>query len=587
MKLSTLLFCLLLSAPAAASAVAPLPRVQTQSAEKNEARLAVVNVFAYGADGALQQSGQGFFLNERGEVAASYALLKNAARVEIVDAKGRKARLLRVTGANSSYDLIRFTTDAAKQPGYLQAAEVPAEKGARLMLVNYSTNKKSAPRAVNVETTEPYNDLRYYTISAGNEAANLGCPLVNEAGNVVAVVQRAAKADAANACAIDARFAYRLSIGATAALNADLRELKLPVAIPAGLREALTYIYMLPAADTLQRATALHDFTVAHPQNAEGRVALAGFEAERRNFAAAESAFAEALRCAEAPAEGASADSAHFGADAVRYAMSNLFYRSAYLHAVDSSNAAANPSWTFERALAEADAAHQSRPQTLYLLQKANCLFALKRHAEAAETYKNIVADPAFATPENYYAAARALELSAADSSAVIALLDSAVAAMPANPAPDLAEIRLQRAQRLINAGRYREAVADFNAYEQIIGPKNLSHLFYYKRHLCEVEARMYQQALDDLHTAIATTSSPLPYRLEEAYLLLRVAEFERALNAAEALLKDLPESPDCYKIIGIAQGSLGRSSLALAALKKAKALGDTTVDEFIAKYGK
>lgn len=59
----------------------------------------------------------------------------------------------------------------------------------------------------------------------------------------------------------------------------------------------------------------------------------------------------------------------------------------------------------------------------------------------------------------------------------------------------------------------------------------------------------MYQQALDDIRTAIATSKEPIPFRLEEAALLLSVGQFKQAIEAAQKLLHDLPENPDCYKL--------------------------------------
>ena len=95
----------------------------------------------------------------------------------------------------------------------------------------------------------------------------------------------------------------------------------------------------------------------------------------------------------------------------------------------------------------------------------------------------------------------------------------------------------------------------------------------------------MYQQALDDMRTAIATAAMPLPYRLEEAYILLRVGEFEEAIDAATRLLADLPENPDCYRIIGVAHGELGHKKLAVENLTKAQQLGDDVAASFLPKY--
>lgn len=95
----------------------------------------------------------------------------------------------------------------------------------------------------------------------------------------------------------------------------------------------------------------------------------------------------------------------------------------------------------------------------------------------------------------------------------------------------------------------------------------------------------MYQQALDDIRTAIAVTEQPLAYRLEEAFILLRVGEFEAAAEAAEKLLADLPESPDCYRVMGIAHGELGHKAKAKQYLERAAALGDEVAPTFIRKY--
>lgn len=542
----------------------------------------MANVFAYDAEGKLLRSGQGFFISADGRMLTAYSLIKDATKVEVVDAKGNRANLVRVVGANSSVDLIAFSTDMSKQLGFLAPSSAPAAKNEKLFLLNYTTSKKTIPATTSVTSVEAYNDYKYYHISASNDSRNLSCPLVNEAGNVVAIVQRDVKEEAVTACAIDVRFGIDLSITATSALNADLRDLRLPVAIPTSEREALTYIYMLGAADTARRAQTLHDFIAAFPENADGYMNRANFRAEKQDFKGAEADFAIALQKAE---NADATDSLATRPEAVHYSMSTLFYRSAYMLSLDSTTAKACPGWTFEKALSEAEKAHAARANTLYLQQQGTCLFALKRYADAHKVYMSVVNDKAFATTANYYAAARSLELSKGDSLQVLALLDSAVVRLPQNAPAASAQIYLERTRRLINAGRHRDAVMDLNKYEQIVGPRNLNAQFYYQRYLQEVEARMFQQALDDIHTVIATSPAPLPYRLEEAFLLLRVGEYDRALAAAESLLADLPESPDCYKVMGLAHGESGRKAKALPLLQKARELGDTSVEPFIKKY--
>lgn len=77
------------------------------------------------------------------------------------------------------------------------------------------------------------------------------------------------------------------------------------------------------------------------------------------------------------------------------------------------------------------------------------------------------------------------------DNQQVIALLDSCINRIPQNNNTQYAQFYLERSQRLLKAERYRDAVADYNQYEQMIGPRNLTDRFYdlrsqaEERHTC------------------------------------------------------------------------------------------------------
>ncbi|MBQ5881061.1 MAG: serine protease, partial [Bacteroidaceae bacterium] len=117
------------------------------------------------------------------------------------------------------------------------------------------------------------------------------------------------------------------------------------------------------------------------------------------------------------------------------------------------------------------------------------------------------------------------------------------------------------------------------------IGADKMGDRFFYLRELAELEARMYQQALDDIRSAITLNPSEMLYRIEEALILLRAGLFDEAIKAAQNTLTLLPENPDCYKIIGIAHGELGHKAQAVQALSKAIELGDETAQPFLQKY--
>ena len=164
-------------------------------------------------------------------------------------------------------------------------------------------------------------------------------------------------------------------------------------------------------------------------------------------------------------------------------------------------------------------------------------------------------------------------------------MLDSCIAHIPAKSEAAYAQFYFERSQRLLKAERYRDAVSDYNHYEQLIGPRNLTEQFYYLRSQAEEKAHMYQQAIDDLHSAIAMSKQPVLYQIDEAALLLNIGETKSAIELAEKILKVLPENPDCYKIIGVGYAELKNKPLALKNLNKALELGDKSVAPLIEKY--
>lgn len=565
-----------------AALLAALNIPATADVAPKDAYKAMLNVFAYDSQGKLLHSGAAFFTDAQGNAVTSYQMLQGASRAEVIDFKGKKYPVSRILGANATTDLAKFSIEGYKGNEYFAIAGQPAAKDSKLQLVRYTTDKKKLPQAVSIVSDEAYNAFRYYYVDAANEPADMACPLIDETGSIVGILQRNVKKNASSACAIDARFVHELSIDATAAFSSDLRGIYIPKALPGNAKDALTYLYMIPASDSLACLTAYNDFVAAYPSMPDGYAGRALFHAEHRNFSACEADFATAL-------EKASADTTGMKADAVHHSLSNLIY-DLTLAVADSLPVSEGltpiyKDWNLKRAEAEADLAYAARPYSLYLLQKGKCQYAQGNYEGAFQSFSNVCEDKSFASPDTYLSAARALEATGRDSAQVIALLDSCVSLLPKPATAQYALYYWERAQRLIQAGRYRDAVLDFNDYEVAVGPNNLNEEFYYIRSQTEMQARMYQQAIDDIRTAIATAADPLPYRLEEALILLRVGEYQQAIDAAKKLLADFPENADCHKIIGIAYGETGNKAQAVEHLKKAQATGDTTAAALIEKY--
>lgn len=542
-----------------------------------DAPKAILRLTAYNDKGALVHAGTACYIDANGTVAAAYSLLKGTTRAEVTDAKGKTYALHRILGANATTDLVKFSVSGAKKVTFLSIAETPAQKYAALNLMPYTTDKKAEPARVNVSGVEAYNDYKYYQVSAENDSTTFCCPLLDAEGRLVAFVQPNVEKGATTACAIDARFLNDLSITTTSAFNADLRALAYPKAIPADRSEAVNYLTLTQSADSATYVSAANDFIAAYPDAADGYLYRGQYQARLRHFAAADADFNTALEKARK-----SADTLSLSEDALHYNLSKLIYNAA-INQLDSIPV--HPTWTMQRAEQEAYQANTLRPNPLYVLQKAHCQYAQRNYAAAAQNFEAVCANAAFADAPTYFSAARAVELSGGDSLRVIALLDSCVARIPQPISAQNAQYLIERAVHLEQVGQYRRAVQDYNQYEQVIGPKNLNERFYYLRAQAEIQSRMYQQALDDLNSAAATSKTPVAYKVEGAYLLLSVGEYATAIEKAQEILKADADNANCFYIIGIAQGELGQKAQAVQNLNKAKSLGINVSDEVMKRY--
>lgn len=550
--------------------------VMSASVSLKDAYKAVFNVITYNEDGTIINSGYGCFISEDGTGVAAFGLFKNAVRADVIDFKGKKMSVARISGASSTYDLIKFRVDTEKKTEYFPLSSDSVGEGEVLRLVNYTANKKNAVREVSIAEADNFQQFKYYQLSTGNEEKNWGCPLIDAEGRLVAIVQKNVEKDATQACAIDARFVGMLAVTATGAINADLRAVRIPKSLPESGQDARTYIFMLGNSDSLQVLTAHNDFISRFPEEAEGYVNRAFFYADRHLDELAAQDMEKAL-------EVSTGETSVMKADGVHYSYSKLMYNNVM-------RGETSPRWTLEQAGEEARRAFERNQTPLYLMQEGHCLFAGKRYQDAYERYLAAATSVSDQTAgvfvvEGYYAAARSLNLAGGDSLKVLELMDSVIVHLE-KPYTKEASIYFQERARLrVKAGQYRAAVLDYNEYEKIIGPKNLTDRFYFLREQAELQSHMYQQALDDIRSAMRIRPENVYYQIEEALILLQVGHYEEVIAASEKILNILPENPDCYKIMGIAFGELKQKDKAVAYLKKALELGDDSVEGFMKKY--
>lgn len=545
----------------------------------------VVKIISYKADGSIFHDGTGVFLNKAGDCAAPFELLKGAYAADIIDFKGNKRKAWRILGAEGfKYNLVTFSTTAEgkkNEPEFFSIGQSP-EAGATTYLLHYTTNKKDKPQTASIVKSEEFEGGRYMHTTVPNKDTNFGCPIVNENGALVGFVQQNVEKKDSTSCAIDAGFISKLHISSMSALNPELRQIFIPKALPKEEKEALTYLAMINTADSVMAITSYNDFITSYPQNAEGYVIRGKFFASKEDFAHCEADFENALKQAGNTASTMKADEVH-------NELSKIVFQKAVYNAKKEYK-----DWNIAKALKEAESAYSLNPQPFYLLQQGRCLFADKKYKEAYDKFHQLATLPSQngenqwsdqAKAENWFYAARALELSGGDSLQVIALIDSAIALCPKPYNKTAAQYFLERGQRYHRINELRKAVSDYNTYENTVGPANLGADFYYLREQAELGCRMFQQALDDIQSAILREPTQVYLQLEQAIVMLRAGLFKQCIEYCQKLIQIHSDIADIYKIKGIAHGELKQKQQALSCLTKAKQMGDTTADSYIQKY--
>ena len=505
---------------------------------------AVVNLISYKADGTILASGYGFLLSVEGKTVVPYTLLEGAVRAEVIDAKGKRYPVSRLVGASSTYDLAVVTLEAKKPKfDFFTVATDSVAVGQTLNLYTYTTSKKAKPTAVETKVVTPYAGFHYYETTAANTLLNFGCPLLNEAGEVVGMVQRNVADSATTSCAIDARFIDRLKITAASTFNSDLRKIRIPKQLPADEEQALSYVLMLDVADSLLTHTAYQDFNTAFPKNPEGYLNLANFFTAYGNYDQAQEYVNQAFEVSEKK-------------DEVHYAFSKLLYTFA------KSGVPTYADWNAKKAATEASAAYALNPMPLYLQHMALCNYLDGDYQKALEGFE-AVGKTEFATAETFYRASKCVEAMGGDTLRRIALLDSTIVRLPRPIPPRSAGYVMERANLYYELGEYRKAVADYNMYEETLGAQNLTDRFYALRSQVELAARMYQQALDDMHFALRRNPKHYFYAQECARIYLLVGQYDNAVTYGKMSLELNPENPEIHRLLAFAYEKLGNAEAA------------------------
>lgn len=539
--------------------------VTAQPSWTKKATKSVFTLKTFAADGTLIGSTNGFFTGEQGEAVSSFSPFKGASSAVVIDAQGKEMPVLCILGANDTYDVAKFRVDAKKTVP-LPIAGTAATEGAQVWLLPYRDTKQ-VPQGEVRKTETVGSGHAYYTIAMTMPDGTTSCPLLNEAGEAVGLMQQPYSQGDSLSYAVSALFADSLRTSGLSINDAALRSTNIKKDLPTDLDQAVLSLYVGQASlDSAQFIQLINDFISRFPNSPEGYTYRAQTALLDMNFDAAARDMERAISVADKKDEG------HFN-----------YSRLIYQKEVYMSQTPYQP-WSLDKALSEAQEAGRLNPQAIYRHQEATILYAQKKYAESADIYASLF-DGELRSAELFYEASRC-KAALRDTVSQIALMDSCMAMFNQPYLKEAAPYLLARAQLLMDANQNRKAVADLNEYEKLM-VATVNDRFYYLRFQAELGGRLFQQALADIDRAIQMNPQYDLYYAEKASLQVRVGLFDEAIATATECVKTAPDHSDGYLFLGIAQCQKGMKAEGLKNLQKARELGDSQADTLIEKYSK
>lgn len=523
---------------------------------------AIVSVNTYDKDGKQIGTGTAFYIGKDGEAIADYQLFRGASKAVVIDQKGTSCEVDCILGADETYSIVRFKVSTSKNT-FLPLPSTPPANGKALYAIPFSKGKLSTCGSATIESSAPFADkYSYFTLSADMGAEYVGAPLFSETGELVGIAQPAVKG---KSCALDIRYANELKIAAfmPKSMTMALDNIAIEKGLPESMEEALVYTFFKSRnTPNDEYLSIINRFIATWPQNAEGYNRRSTVLMDMLRFDEADSDLNRYLTLAT------DKNTAHYNIAQSIFSKLQLQSEAPY------------DKWNYDLVL---DHLRQSAGSKAELL-KAQVYVAMKDLDAALAIYDTFTATDSLRTPEIYYAQSQCRELRGDSLPLIIAPMDSAIA-MFGNPTPkEAASFVLRRGQLLANNGKYREAVLEYNRYCYLMNNK-VNATFYYDRSQIEVNARMFQQALDDINLAVSASPGNAIYRIEKAAICLRVNMLDECIEACRFVTERTDRFPDAFRLLGYALLQQGDKDGALLNLNKAVELGDESAQEIINSY--
>lgn len=539
-----------------------------------KARKAVFSIVTYDKENKIKGTGNGFYIDMQGTALSDYSLFENVRRAVIINADGKQLEVSTIDGANSMYDIIKFRTPTDKKQVALPLASQPAKVNETVYLLPYSTQKATTIQTGRVTAVDSIgNNSFYYTLEMKTGEKVVSCPIMNANGEVLGLIQKNASDESTESYAIGAGYGAALEISALSMNDGTLNSIGIKKSLPDTEEQALVTLFMASGQmDADSYLTLLNDFLSQYPDSHDGYVRrathyMSGDKAEQ--YPLAEADLQKAVEVANDKAE------AH-------YAVAKVIY--SYLISLNGKEPYS--AWSYDKALESLRSALRNNPQPVYLQLEGDILFAQGNYAEAFNSYDK-VNHTEIASAATYYSAAKAKQLTeGSDINEVVALMDSAIAHLNKPYGQDAAAYFYERAETYATAGKFRNAVIDYNTFhDAMLG--NVNALFYYRREQSEMQCRMYQQALDDINRAVEMASEDVDFWLEKGAVHLRINQFAEAETALQEATRLDARNAAAYRLLGYAQILQKKNKEGRTNFFKAKELGDEPVNKLIEKYCK
>ena len=538
----------------------------------------IVAVNTYDKNGDLLHQGTGFYVGANGEAVADYRIFKGSYQAKVVDASGKQIDVDCILGADDTYSMVRFRVNTKGNAVIPTVGVFQPMKSTLFILSNAEGGNLKSEQAVVVDTAMIQGKYVYYGLDRKVDASLIGSPVFNESGSLVGMLHSQI---VEKNYVLDIRFREELKIDAipTNSASVALNNIFIAKNLPETAEEALVYLYLKSrSANNQEYMNMTNRFVTSFPQNAEGYLRRATPLIDLLRFDEAESDLQRYLSLVEDKANG------NFNVASLIYSKLRLQPEPAY------------EKWTYDVALQYVDKAlelnaskpsgnEQKSERGKCQVLKAQMLMSKADYDGAISLYETLCQEEG-KSPSYLYAISMAREGRGDSIGAIIEPLDSAIALFGTPLPQDAANYMIRRGQLYANSGRYRDAVQDYNQYCYLMNNK-VSAVFYFERSQIEVNARMYQPALDDINKAVQMAPREPLYHIERAALTLRVNMLDDCIQSCQNAIRLNPDIIDSYRILGYAQLQKGDKTNARLNIQKAIDMGDEAAQKLMETYFK